>query len=378
MANRRAIISAASKRGVSRRTIIRAGTGLAVGAGICGLVGSARAATTVTFNGWEGYDTHFNYGGFLDKRQIVLESSYVSGTEDMITKLKSGGIGSIDFVTLSFQYTDFATRAGILDPIELSRLPNLAKMHPRFRAILDQMVVDGRAYAIPFTFSSAPLLYAPGAVAEAPIAWADLLKSEFKGKLAMWNDVHTNICVWGPVATGSAHPSLMTRAELKETVDFLIKLKKEHLRTITSGLGEIPDLFARGEIIASVGWEPMVAWAAEKGAEIRIVYPTEGTLAYIDVLNLGKDAPNYDIDHELINHMLDTDTQAAFATDNLLGIVNTEAPPKIEGPAKTLYPYDNLDGFFEHARPYPLFPFESDEHAPWNEVLQEYERFNQA
>ena len=233
-------------------------------------------------------------------------------------------------------------------------------------------------YAVPFTFSSAPLLFAPDAVEEPPTSWADLLKPAYQNKIAMWNDPHTNICVWGPVATGSVTPSLMTKPELKETVDLLIKLKKEHLRTITSGLGEIPDLFARGEIIASVGWEPMVAWAADKGTKIKIAYPSEGTIAYIDVLNLGRDAPNYDLDHDLINHMLATDTQVAFATDNLLGIVNQDAPPKVEGLARDLYRYDDLDGFFDHARPYPLFPLASDEYATWNEVLQEYERFNQA
>lgn len=361
-----------------RRRMLQSSLGLAA----AGLVASpwrrAQAETTVIFNGWEGYDTHFNYGGFLDQRGVVLESSYVSSTEDMITKLKSGGVGSIDFVTLSFQYTEFAARADILAPIDPSRIPNIDAMHPRFRSMLDGLTFEGKLYAIPFTFSSAPLLYAPAEVEAAPTSWADLLQPEFKNRIAMWNDVHTNICVWGPVATGSSTPSLMTHEELVETVDFLIKLKKEHLRTITSGLGEIPDLFARGEIIASVGWEPMVAWAADKGAEIRIAYPSEGTLAYIDVLNIGKDAPNYELDHELIDHMLATDTQAAFATDNLLGIVNAAAPPLIEGPARDLYPFGDLDGFFDHARPYPLFPFESEEHATWNEVLQEYERFNQA
>jgi len=56
-----------------------------------------------------------------------------------------------------------------------------------------------------------------------------------------------NIQIWARVVTGAETSTLLTPAQLKETIDFLIKVKKEHARTVAANFGEMVDIMARGQ-----------------------------------------------------------------------------------------------------------------------------------
>ena len=75
-----------------------------------------------------------------------------------------------------------------------------------------------------------------------------------------------NLYVWIPAITGNPNPNMSTHAQVKETIDALIDLKKNHARAFFQGYGECADAFARNEIVVSaMGWEAMVGFAAAKG-----------------------------------------------------------------------------------------------------------------
>ena len=114
----------------------------------------ASAATDVFFLGWQGYDDPYKVGGFLEENGITLQTTYINTIEDIITKLRSGGMGSVDLTTLISQYVEFSAEAGLLEPIDESKVPNLGKRHPRFKQIDEILRVDGKLYGVPFTFSS--------------------------------------------------------------------------------------------------------------------------------------------------------------------------------------------------------------------------------
>lgn len=340
----------------------------------------AFAESEVNFLGWQGYDDAFLTGSFIEDNDIRFETTYISTTEDILTRLRAGGTGTYDLVTLNHMYVSLSAHAGLLEPIKQSRIPNFEKMLPRLRHPaelgLDDIALDGELYGVPFTFSSCALLYNPDMVSEPPTSWLDFLKPEYKGRVAMFSDAMTNVLVWARAGLGIETPTRMTQEELKETIDFMIEVKTKHARAMPGSLGEGADMLARGEVAMIMGWEPMVVWNAASGRRPEIARPEEGTWGFFDTINIPAKAPNYELDHDLINHCLSTEGQAVFGNNHALGIVNGESIDLLEPEVRALYDYDNLDAYFSHAHLYPMFPMQSDgEHVTFDEMLQEYERF---
>jgi spermidine/putrescine-binding protein len=363
---------------LSRRYFMAGAATLSLGAAL-GRVTPAAAANDVVFVGWEGYDTAFNDPTILAKHGATFQATYINAIEDIITKLHGGGIGSVDLTTFIHQYVSFAGSAGMLDPIDESKIPNLSKIHPHFSAFDSLLKVDGKRYAVPFTYSSIPLMYNPAVVKEAPTSWLDMLKPEYKGKVAPYPDIMSMFVTWSRVANNTNDPTHMTKDQLEKAIDMMIQLKANS-RTVPSSLGEISDMFIRGEIVMGMGWEPMVAWAKDKGVEIKIAYPKDGAFGYIDTVNIAKNAPNSDLDHELINHCISTQEQKVFSEANLLGIVNAEAMQQIDNPLlRSLYSFDDPAGYFKHNPVPTMFPLQPDgDYVVWDDVLAAYERYTRA
>lgn len=363
---------------LSRRFFMAGAGGLAALAGF-GLKPARAGAGEVAFLGWEGYDKAFKADDLLAAAGASYQPTYISTIEDIITKLRSGGMGSIDLTTLIHQYVGFSAMTGILDPIDESLVPNLAGMHPRFKALDQFLRIDGVLYAIPFTFSSIPLMYNPAKVAR-PASWKDMLKPEMKGRVAGFPDAMSMIVTWSRVANeGIADPTRMTREQLDKTVELMVALKANS-RAVPSSMGEITDMFGRGEIDMAMGWEPMVTWVEGTGVELAIASPVEGTFGYFDTVNIAKDAPNRELDHALINWGLSAETQKTFSETNILGIVNTEAMAAVSSPVVSkIFHFDDIDAYFADKFLPGMFPLEPEgDLVTWDEVLQAFETYQRA
>lgn len=365
-----------SSLGVTRRHFMAGAAGLSAVAAFG--VQPAFAAGDVAFLGWEGYDVAFKSKEVLDKAGVGMQTTYISAIEDIITKLRGGGIGSIDLTTLIYQYVSFTGSSGLLEAIDESLVPNLAGMHPRFKELDTFLRVDGALYGVPFTFSSIPLMYNPDLVEE-PTSWLDLLKPEYKGKVVGYPDVMSMIVTWSKVANGLADPSKMTKAQLDATVELMIKLK-QNSRTIPSSLGEISDMFSRKEIVMGMGWEPMIKWAGDKGVKLKIASPKEGTFAYFDTVNIAKDAPNKELDHALINWGLSPENQKTFSEANIVGIVNEKAMTMVaDKTVSEIYHFEDLDKYFADKFLPGMFPLEADgDLVTWDDVLAAFESYQRA
>lgn len=363
---------------LSRRFFL-AGAGAVTALGGLGMRPAHAGSGDVAFLGWEGYDSAFKSDELLSGAGASFQPTYIAAIEDIITKLRSGGIGSVDLTTLIHQYVGFSAQSGLLDPIDESLVPNLAQMHPKFKEMDSLLRVDGALYAIPFTYSSIPLLYNPAKVDE-PTSWRALLDPAMKGRVVGFPDVMSMIVTWSRVANeGIEDPTKMTREQLDKTVEIMVQLK-ENSRTVPSSLGEISDMFGRGEIDMAMGWEPMLTWVDGTGVELKIASPSEGSFAYFDTVNIAKDAPNRELDHALINHGLAAATQKDFAEANILGIVNEEAMKMVESPVVTeIYGFDNIEGYFGDKFLPGMFPLEPEgDYVTWDEVLGAYEAYQRA
>lgn len=338
-------------------------------------VAEARAGRTVSCITWHGYDTPMRTGNYLKRNKITLKSIYVSDDDTTISKVKEGGIDlgagpEVEFIR-PMALDD------VCEPISIDRIANYKNIVPFF-ADNPLLKNEEQQYAVPFTWGTIPMLYRPDLVSEPPTSWLDVLRPEYKGRVVMVGGPWGNVRLWGRIVTG-ASAGWMTRSQLKETIDFLIKLKKEHA-LVQAGFDEVADIMARGDaVISTFGWEPIVQWAAAKGATLAISYPKEGTVAYVDTYFIAKNAPNYDAALGLIDDALSTEAQLALAADLRQGIVNREAIDRLPPDLREAYPYDDLANFGGRARSCPFPPLEDDGvHATYRAMQVEWERFKAA
>jgi spermidine/putrescine-binding protein len=341
---------------------------------------SARAATDVYWMGWQGYDECFHAQGYLKDNDITFNTTYISSNEELITKLQAGGLGKYDVSTMSFWYLHLMAQAGLLEPIDESLIDSwtAGKLLPEFRE-LDDLRWDGKLWGVPWTWGTLPCMYDPAAIA-APKRWKDLWDDKLKGKIAMIHDPLGNLYVWIPVITGNRTPHLSTHAQVKETIDALIDLKKNHARAFAQGYGEAADMFARNEVVVSaLGWEAMVGFAAEKGKVIDFVIPEEGTLMFMDCLIIPKRSPRPDIAYDLANVCLSTEAQVGLAASLGQAIVNLDAIPLVSQENRDMYRYDDMSVIAKKATLHPIPPSEPDgTHATHDDWLEEYDRLLKA
>ncbi len=357
---------------IERRTFLKSAA--AIGAvGALGLYGTrAQAATKLNYVGWEGYDTFLEAGDFA-KDKAELQKTYISSADEVITKLRLGS-GQVDICTPYFIHDDFLAAEGLLEPLDLAKLPNFKNIHPTIiEYTKENMSQDDVWYSVPMTYGSICMMY-DSAKIPAPTSWTDMLKDEYKGKIAITSDYPGNFFAWAKVA-GVENPNKMTQEELGKVTDLLITLKKDHLRTIAGSYGDLINLFANGEIVMAQGWEPVEVWAGD-AAKVKVAYPKEKSMGFIEGYAIGKGSANVDLAHEIINHGLSLEGQLAGAEANSMPVVTSEAMEKASDGNKALYNYADLSDYFENKTTVvQMYPLESDGvHATWDDYQAAWEK----
>ncbi len=338
-----------------------------------------RARQTVRFVGWRGYDAPLTFGGYPETHGLALERSYIWDDQAVVDRLLAGELGTVDIASPDLKFVPRMIAAGLCEEIDVERLPNYGKLLPHFVAH-PELTSGGRHFAVPFTWGAHPMIYRPDLVTERPTSWLDALRPEYKGKVIMVGDYGGNLPAWAPVVTGVEDPARLTRRQVKETIDFLIKIKKEHACAFTTDYLEMVEIMARGDaVISTLGWEPQVRWAAARGARLDMAYPKEGTSGYLDVYVIPRNAPNYEATHELIDNALSTGAQIALAEELDQGVVNGEAIPHLAAHLQTRYAYGDPKRMSRVARFTPAPPTEENgTHATLALLRSEWERFKAA
>ena len=348
------------------------------GAALSGMFPSiAKADETLTFIGWQGYDEGIDAQGWFESQGITLQPTFVTaGNEEIIALLQSGGKGNVDVVSPAALYMPFYAEVQLVEPLDMDRIPNYANLFPVFKG-LETLTTDGVTYGTPFVWGSVPLMYNPAVVTEKPTSWLDMMDPRYQGKVAF---VHDLIGVMPPfinVAGDTRTPWVCTQEVLDKATDLIIEIKKEYALTIAPGYGELGSLFASGEVVMAPAWEPTSVWGGADAVELDWVVPKEGMLVFVDNLSIVPGAPQMDLAYAMVNQSLTPEAQAHTANLNATGAVVKDAVAMIDESSRSLYPYDDIAGWFEAAGGVTeLWPTHSDgDNVTFDDVTRAWERF---
>src|SRR5512145_1437916 len=117
---------------LSRRGFLAGSAALGALAGLSLGSRPAWAKTTMTWMGWQGYETPITSGTFLTDNDIDFQPTFIASNEEIITKLQAGGIGKTDLITMYFGYLPLMAEGGLLEPLDTSKIELLPKLIPQF------------------------------------------------------------------------------------------------------------------------------------------------------------------------------------------------------------------------------------------------------
>lgn len=277
---------------------------------------------TVHIYNWSDYIAEDTLDRFKAATGIDPVYDVYDSNETLEAKLLAGNSG-YDVVVPTSHYLARQVRAGIYQPLDRAKIPNLANLDPELMARAAVYDPDN-AHAVIYQWGTTGLGYNVDKVAErlgpdAPAdSWGLVFDPAVAAKLADCgiallnesNDVLQTALNYLGMDPMSQNPDDLEKAAV------LLEAVRPHIRYFHSSQ-YISDL-ANGEICVAMGWSGDVLQAqsraidAGNGVDVAYVIPKEGALIWFDMLAIPADAPNPDAAHAYINFVLDPEIMAGI------------------------------------------------------------------
>ncbi len=290
---------------------------------------------------WEEYIHPDTVPGFEKEFGVKVTYDTFPGNEYLLAKLQAGG-ARYDVVFPTHNFVPIHVAQGLLAPLNLDNIPDLANCVPRF---LDTSFDPGNKYSVPYLWGMTAMGYNAKHTKDDPNvgSWALMFESgpeRYSGKLG-FTDEKEEVLATALEYLGYSVNS-HKKDELMEAGELLIKMKP-HVKAFYPG-ADIKKALIAEDLAVSHAWNGQVVLAQEKNPDIVWSLPKEGGTGWFDTMAIYKEAPHKATAEAFINYMLRPDVASnnsdagGFATPNHVAIAKFVDPESAKNPA--IYPTD--------------------------------------
>lgn len=253
-------------------------------------------STELNLYGWTDYVPQQMLDDFTAKYGIKVNYDTYSSNEEMLAKLQAGASG-YDVVIPSDYTVAIMLKQNMLEPLDMSQIPNFANVDPRFA---NQYYDPGNKYSVPYQWGTTALAYDKTRVPKEPKSWADLWDPAYKNRLVMLDDGREvpgmALQVLG-FDKNSTDPQQLDQAKQK-----LIELKPNILLFNSD---DPETALITGEAWAGLVFNGNASLAYAEDPNIVYICPTEGCGLWFDNLAIPAAAPHPDAAMAFMNFMLE-------------------------------------------------------------------------
>ncbi|WIJ25552.1 polyamine ABC transporter substrate-binding protein [Devosia sp. RR2S18] len=305
---------------------------------------------------WSDYIAEDTIANFEAETGIKVNYDVYDNNEIVDAKLLAGNSG-YDIVVPSGNFLERQIQAGLILPLDKSKLTNLGNLDP---AVMDTASAQDpdNAHGVPYMINTIGLGYNVAEVAEAlgtdelPQSWDLLFDPETVSKLA---DCGVAVLDSPSEVMGIAlhylglDPNSESEEDLAQAEELMNSIKPS-IRYYNSS--QYIDDLGNGEICLALGYSGDIFIASDaaeqagQGVEVNYLIPEEGAATLFDFLAIPVDAPHPENAHKFINYILEPEVVADitnyvfYANPNLpaLEFVDEEVKsnPGIYPPAETI------------------------------------------
>ncbi|MFD0987983.1 ABC transporter substrate-binding protein [Methyloligella solikamskensis] len=284
------------------------------------VVGVASAhAQTLNMLAWEGYADDSFVKPFTEDTGCEVSAVYVGSNDEFFAKLMAGG-GQYDLISPSNDTTMKLIDAGLVDPVDMSKVPNSKDFFPAFESPA-WLTKDDEIYGVPYAWGVIRILVDADAVDSPPESLGFLWDPKFKGKIAMWDDIETVYTAGRYLGIEDIYD--MNDEELAKVKEALLELKP-NIRKYWFTTSEMGTLMQGKEVVAGNSWEETLVKLNEEGRDIIDVEPKEGRGGWSDSWMIAKGASDNECVYKWLDYVSSPEAQALGHKVTGFGYANTK------------------------------------------------------
>lgn len=262
---------------------------------------------------WAAYLSPETQAEFTKKTGIKLKVSNYISNEDLLAKVQAGASG-IDVCVPSDYMVDVMIKTGLLQPLDLDRIPNRSGLDPAF---LKQEFDSDNKYSLPYAWLTAGIAVNRDLFKGTIKGWKDLFASkELTGKISLLDDVREVMAA--ALKTNGFSVNSTDPAELEKAK---ATLKELHPRIKMFRTDSIDPLMNKEIAVAHAYSSDALKARQKSNGKIEYILPEEGGTRSIDNLVILKSSSRAAEAHELINFLLSRETNVEFVKSNFGGPV---------------------------------------------------------
>jgi len=300
---------------LTRRQFARAAAVAGVGLMMLPLLARKGAAETgqIEYYTWATYDDPNLHKAFTAKYGHEPSFSTFGEEEEALQKMRSGYRPDI-----THPCTYSVPRwyeAGVIKPVDPSRLQHYADIFPELTKIKGTRTKDDKPLFVPFDWGNSSVLYRTDLVDSNTDSWMLLFDEKYKGRLATYDSVDGAVSS-AALALGFRNIGTLDDDQLAKVKELMIK-QKPLLRYYWTDQSAVEQGLASGELVAAYAWNSSLVTLKKQGVPVAYMNPKEGILTWVCGLALvegssGDEQAAYDfidamIDPQSGRYLIDND-----------------------------------------------------------------------
>jgi len=244
---------------------------------------------------WSEYVPQGLLDGFTAETGIQVNYDAYSSNEEMYAKIKAGASG-YDLIQPSDYWVSLMAKEGLLEELDLSKIPNIANVDP---SLPYDLYDPGHKYSVPYQWGSVALAVNTEKVTTPITSYSDLWNPDFANRIVLLDDERQIIGM--ALLTLGYDPNTTDEAELDAARAKLLELVP-NIRLFDSDTPSTALL--SGEADLGLIWNGEASIAHADNPAIDYVYPSEGTIFWYDNLSIIKGAEHVDAALAFMDYVL--------------------------------------------------------------------------
>lgn len=303
--------------------------------------------STLSVLAWEGYTDPSFTKGFEEKYGVTVKSTFFSSSDEMLSKLNSGGGASYDVITSSSDVSGSIVASGLVEPIDTKQIKAWGTLSPTLTS-MKEVQKDGKYYAMPFTWGPELLVYNADVFQEEPTSWDILRDPRCTGKLALFNEISTIYAVAIMLGFDQNDPSALYNLNEEQLLACKAKLLelKPQIQKFFNFEKELVELFKNKGVVATIASPITVANLKKAGINVKSVIPSEGATGWIDHLMIVKEAKNKQLALLWLDYVSEAKIMAEIAKSTEYYVANPEAKGYLPTEIQDRMDEANMDDMF--------------------------------
>lgn len=308
--------------GASRRSLLTAFGAAAIGLSFTACGQKPKAPTNgeepkLNFYNWDTYIGETTLADFKKASGVDVNMSLFATNDELFAKLKAGNPG-FDVVVPSNEFVTRMSQAGLLEPLDHAKIPNMKNIDPAF---LNPDYDPGRKYSMPYTWLLLGIGYRKSKVQGVPDSWKWLFDSDkYKGRIALLSESADLVRL---SAKYLGHSVNDIPADMIPKIEQMLIKQKPFVKAFHDDNGQ--DLLVSGEVDLVLEYNGDIAQVMKDDPDLDFVVPKEGSLINSDTLCIPKGAPRPNNAHAFINYLLDAQAGAEITKTILYPTPNAAA-----------------------------------------------------